>query len=361
VNVLARLAENWPLKLVALGLATLAWLVAQGEQVFQSTVVAPVEYVLPEDLVLVNDEPPPEQVVIRASGSRSALKQLQQDLREVSVRFVVDLADAEPGRTVHSFRSLPNGVGGGVTIDTISPAEVELAFDEITVRTVPVLLRTRGSLPAGFVETGRAVDPEEITLTGARSELLDLDVLQTVPLRLGKLRESYAGPLALDLSELHLTDDNPTSVHVDLGVEEAVAEREFGAVPVQLAEALQLQEAVVSPGQSLVRLRGPVPVLETLSRERGVLAVVDGDVSALVWTEDAAVVAFASDAGGPEAAPGVRVRIGHERASELEVLGIEPGSFELTRPPPEPPAEDLGDDTTEPVGDDTTEPEDEEE
>lgn len=332
------LTHNALLKAVALGLAVLAWLVAQGEQVFQSTVVAPVEYVLPDDLVLVNDEPPPEQVVIRASGSRAALKELQQDLREVSVRFVVDLAAAEPGRTVHSFRSLPSGVGAGVTIDTISPAEVELAFDEIAVRTVPVLLRTRGSLPAGFVETGRSVEPEELTLTGARSELLDLDVLQTVPLRLGKLRESHSGPVPLDLSKLHLTDDNATSVHVSLGVQEAVADREFGAVPVQLTEALTLQQAQVSPAQSLVRLRGPVPVLESLSRERGILTVIDGDVSTLVWTDDASVVAFQEDGGGPEAVPGARVRISHERASELEILGVAPASFELTRPPPEPTA-----------------------
>jgi hypothetical protein len=336
-NFWSRVTDNLALKILAVILSVVAWFVAQEEQTYDSTVVAPVEYLMPEDLVLMNAVPP-AQVVIRASGSRAALSKFRDQLREVSVKFVVDLEEAEPGRTVHSFRSLPSGVGQGVTIETISPAEVELIFDEVTTRTFPVVLRTRGRLPPGFVEVSRTLEPDEVTLTGAASELLDLDYLQTAALRLGTMRESQKGPLGLDLRKLHLTPDNPSEVRVDFVVQEAVGDRELGGIEVMMPN--ELAGWRLEPGACVIKLTGPVPVLDALQKDGLVSASVDGDLSALVSPEDGPLSLPVSDMpGGPDASPAVRIRLNHPRGAEVSVETVKPRAFQLFPPPPVEPEE----------------------
>ncbi len=58
---MGKLRENAGLRLLSIVLAVVFWFVAQGEQTHQATVLAPVEYLLPEDLVLLNDVPPPSR------------------------------------------------------------------------------------------------------------------------------------------------------------------------------------------------------------------------------------------------------------------------------------------------------------
>ena len=338
---MSRLRENLGLRLLSLVLAVSIWAFAQGEQTYQTTVVAPVEYLMPDDLVLLNDAPPPDQVVIRASGSRAALRSLQEQLREVQVRFTVDVEAAEPGRTVHSFRKLPPGVADNVTIDTISPAEVELVFDEVIRTTLPVLLRTHGTLPPGFVETGREIVPGEVEMVGSKTELMDLEFVQTLPLRLNNSRGSYDGDLALDVSSLHLTPESPRNVRARLGVEEAMAEQEMRSVPLRPSEAMG--EVVIEPRTLRVRLHGPIPVLEELALS-GLRAELQGDPATLVLDEGGqGAVAFSSSPGGTDSTPAVRLIIQHERASEVEVRSVEPMAYTVTRtapPTPQPsPAE----------------------
>lgn len=323
--------ENLGLKILAIALALSAWLMAQGEQVYDSTVVLPVQYAMPEDLVLVT-EAPPDRVVIQVSGNRASLRKLQEKLREVEIRYDVDVAAAEPGRTVHSFRTLPAGLPPGVTVRTVSPAEVEIAFDELATRTVPVVLKTRGRLPPGYLETSRSVQPDEVTLTGAAQELTDLDFVNTAPLRLGGRTESFRGEVGLDLGALHLTPGNPSVVLVELTVEEAVAEREFGAIPVEVAAA----DLSVEPDRCLVRLSGPVPVLDALSNARGVRAVLDGDAGLLPAPGASGVVPWSTTPPSPDAAPAVRVILDHDRASDLTVVAVEPVRFAVLRAEPKP-------------------------
>ncbi len=332
---MSALRENLGLRLLSLVLAVIVWAFAQGEQTYQTTVVAPVEYVMPDDLVLLNDAPPPDQVVIQASGSRAALRSLQEQLREVQVRFLVDVEEAEPGRTVHSFRKLPPGVADNVTIDTISPAEVELVFDEVIRKTLPVLLRTHGTLPPGFVETGREVVPGEVEMVGSKTELMDLEFVQTLPLRLGNSRSSYDGELGLDVASLHLTPEAPRNVRAQLGVEEAMAEQEMRSVPLRPGPGMEGLE--LAPETLRIRLHGPVPVLEELAIS-GLHAELQGDRTVLVLDEDGeGAVAYSPTPGGPDSPPAVRLVMQHERAAEVEVRSVDPLAYTVTRiAPPEP-------------------------
>lgn len=328
MSLLARLrlafTHDLGLKSLALVLATLAFLYSHGEQDQEATFVVPVEYLFPADLVLLNDDPLPEQVVIVASGSRAQLTRVQ----ERQLRYVVDLEKAEPGTTEYSFRQPPSSFPERVRISTVSPAMIRFVFDEQARHTVAVQLRVRGDLPAGFVETSRSVVPAEVVLAGARSELKDLASISTTPLRLKNHPQGFDGDLALDTTGLHLLPDSATSVGVRLVVEEVFADREFGVVPVGFAKGLSARAGLVlEPTAALITLRGPVPVLDRLRSENLRLEVGGPAGSLPVALEE---VSLRWRPGPrPEGDLGVVVRIDHPRAERIEVVSVAPQDITL--------------------------------
>jgi hypothetical protein len=317
--------DNLSFKLLSLVLATLGWVLAHGEQTYHETVVVPVDYLQPEALVLLNDTALPEQVVIQVTGSRAAIKGLQSQFREGSVQYLVDLEEAEPGRTVHSFRRPPLGMSNLITMQTVSPAEVEFHFDELSTRTLPVQLTVRGDLPSGYVETSRAIEPSFVTLMGARGELAQLRTVPTVPLRLSDRRASVDQALALDLSGLHMHPDSVTSVKVTLEVSERTGEATVVDVPVVFGDGRRF---TMEPATCEVILFGPLPVLAELdsgSLRAEVVGQLDGERVGRPGSVDLGWEPLASDNGKP----GVLIRVAHPRAGEVVVKGVQPRRFKV--------------------------------
>jgi len=322
-----RAGDNLSLKLLSLVLATLGWVLAHGEQTYHETVVVPVDYLQPEALVLLNDTALPERVVIQVTGSRAAIKGLQSQFREGSVQYLVDLEEAEPGRTVHSFRRPPLGMSNLITMQTVSPAEVEFRFDELSSRTLPVQLSVRGDLPAGYVETARTIEPSFVTLMGARGELAQLHSVPTVPLRLGDRRESVDQALALDLSGLHMHPDSVTSVRVTLEVSELTGEATVADVPVVFGDGRRF---TMEPATCVVSLFGPLPLLaelDSLSLSAEVVGQLDGERVGKPGAADLGWEPLASESGKP----GILIRVAHTRAGEVVVKGVLPRRFKVVQ------------------------------
>jgi len=318
-----KLGDNLSLKLLSLILATLGWLLAHGEQTYHETLVVPVDYFQPEALVLLNDAVLPSQVVIQVSGSRAALKGLTTQLRDGLVKYVVDLEEVEPGLTVHSFRRPPAGMSNLVTMQTVSPAEVEFRFDELSTRTLPVQLTVRGDLAPGYVETERTVEPALVTLMGARSELSELHAVPTVPLRLNTKRETVDQNVALDLSGMHMHPDSATSVRVNVGIAEVAGDGKVVGVPVTFGDGKRF---TMDPATCTVSLFGPLPVLAELDSE-SLRAEVVGQLEQVgkPGTSDVVWDPQVSESGNP----GVLIHVAHPRAGEVVVKGVEPRSFKV--------------------------------
>ena len=321
------------LKLLAVVLAALAFLYAHGEQTNEATFSTPVEFVLPAELVLMNDEPLPERVVIVATGTRAALAQVQ----EVNLRYLVDLEAAVPGATEYSFRRPPPGWPQRLRITTVSPAMVRLRFDDRARRSVPVQLRTRGELPAGFVETDREILPQEVTLVGARSDLAELELIRTAPVDLAKASTGLDTEVPLDVSGLHLLPESPTSVRLRMRVEEVIAAREYGDVRVRwTGELAGRGDLTLNPAGAVLRIEGPVPLLDTLHSDALALEL-SGPVASLPEPgADPVTLSWLETAEGDL---GVRAVIDHPRADRLTILSVAPARFALSvkEPPPEPP------------------------
>ena len=324
------------LKALAIVLSVLAFLYSRGEENQEATFRVPVEYLFPDDLVLLNDDPLPEQVVIVASGTRTGLARAA----ELSLRYVVDLEEAVSGSTEYSFRQQPSGFPERLRISTVSPAMIRVTLDEQMRRTVPVQLRVRGDLPAGFVETSRSVQPAEVVLAGSRRELAELTSIPTRPLRLDQYTQGYDGELALDTTGLHLLPESAANVRVKVVVEEVIAEREYGAVPVALSRGLAARLGLsLEPAAVLVTLRGPVPVLDSLRSENLGLEV-GGPSAVLPGVGQGVSVGWAPGARSEDEL-GVTVRIDHPRTERLEVVEVEPAKILLRNERVETPGDEV--------------------
>ena len=321
-----RFGDNLALKALSLVLAVLGWMLAHGEQTSQETVVVPVDYVYPTALVLVNNSPLPERVVIQIAGSQAALQAVKSQLREGSIQYLVDLEDAELGRTVHSFRRPPLGMSSLVVMQTVSPAEVEFQFDALSSRTLPVQLRILGDLPAGYVESERSIEPSFVTLMGARSELADLHAVPTVPLRFSERRQSVNQTIALDLSGMHMHPDSATSVKVALRISEVTGDVHIQQVPVVFGDGARFK---MEPSRCTVSLFGPLPVLAELgpdSLRAEVVGQLDGERVGKLGAADLRWNPLAGDDGKP----GVLIKVAHPRASEVVVKQVDPPFFQVT-------------------------------
>lgn len=294
--------EDPGLRLIALVVAVLLWFVAQGEQVQRTSTVAQVEWLLPNDLVLISDDPLPDRVVLMVSGAQMAARRVAN----ADLRYTVDLREAASGRTLHAFRGPPTGLPDGLHVETVSPAMVELAFDEPLSRTLPVRLVTRGSLPPGWKEVRRTVRPETVTVLGARSELASLDNFHTRALDLSERQGSWTGRVALDHSALHLGEGAPAEVEVHLELDEIPGERRVSAV-VEQGEGAMVE----------VRIEGPLPLLDALEPRQFLWEEVPSRLAAEHW----ALLRPSEEAAG---LPALRLRIDHPRAADIRVRAFEP-------------------------------------
>ncbi len=311
------------LKILALVLAGLAWVYAHGEQTNEATFLTPIEYVLPADLVLMNDDPLPDQVVIVASGTRAALARVQ----EVSLRYMVDLEAAVAGSTEHSFRTPPPGWPPSLRITTVSPAMIRVKLDERSRRTVPVQLRTRGELPPGFVQTGHELEPNEVVLVGAHQDLMELDFVRTTPLDLKRASTGVDADIPLDLTGLHLLPESATKVRLRMQVEEVIAGREYGDVKLRFGgDLVDRADLKLSTASAVVHLEGPVPLLDALRSDSLVLELSGPPASLPEPGAPAIEVPWVEDGEGL----GVRLRIDHPRSDRLRVLKLAPKKFGLS-------------------------------
>ena len=161
-RVLGVLIHNWPLKLAAVGLATLLYgglVLSQSSATL--TGVVPVEVVgQPADgFMLTTIRPVTEIRYVSPAG-----------IKPISADFEawVDLADIEPGSGPQSVNVQVRSVDPRITVAGIDPATVTIDLDRLATRVVPVQVE-RGNAPAGLEVGTIAVSPTEVVVRGPAS------------------------------------------------------------------------------------------------------------------------------------------------------------------------------------------------
>ncbi len=117
--------QNWPLKLVALGISLLLWNTYTTEPIVEVGYQVPLEFRnIPPDLEISGDVP--AQVHVRVRGRSGLLRRLTPADLDISV----DLANARAGETLFRLTLDQVAVPYGAAVVRISPSQVRVILAE---------------------------------------------------------------------------------------------------------------------------------------------------------------------------------------------------------------------------------------
>jgi YbbR domain-containing protein len=161
-RLLGIIVHNWPLKLAAIGLATLLY---GGLVLSQST--ATLTVVVPVD---VREQPPETQLLTTIRPVTEIRYFSPSDARPIESDFEawVDLSDVAPGAGPVSVPVQLRSVDPRVRVVGFEPEFVTVELDRIDRRTVPVRVE-RGEVPANLELGTETVEPDEVEVVGPAS------------------------------------------------------------------------------------------------------------------------------------------------------------------------------------------------
>lgn len=172
--------RTWGLRLLALGIAIGIWFNASVEDRLVSSekvVEATIAYNRPHGFVLVN---PAQNVNVRVSGSKKAIRQLSPYMVNVSV----DLGQRQTG--VAAINLTPDNVllPDGLDVVAIEPNTIRVDLEREVIQNVPVVPKLTGKpAPGAKAGTPEAI-PNQIKVIGPEPMLARLDSLSTRPVSL---------------------------------------------------------------------------------------------------------------------------------------------------------------------------------
>lgn len=211
--------ENWGLKLTALGMAILLWMgVRASEPERASFPGIPVEVDLRDPDWQLAGEPEPATVTVTVLGPTGELMSMANDPPRI-VLPVESVTDTLESQIVPlQWVQLPAGIRDARVL-ALRPDTIRLHYERLASSTLPVRVRTTGSLPEGFtLVTPVTANPVVVVARGPRARLSEVDSIPLAPVDLSGLRTTTNVPTRVDTAEVPGLRILPEEVNVILRV-----------------------------------------------------------------------------------------------------------------------------------------------
>jgi YbbR domain-containing protein len=163
-RVLQVLVHNWPLKLAAIGLATLLYgglVFSQSTQSFPGSIPVEVRG-YPDDTFLLTD---PEPVTLVRYIAPSGVRPITS-----TFEAWIDISGIEPGSGPQSVPVTVESIDDRITVFGQEPDRMTVNLDRLATRTVPVVV-PQVAPPDGIELGATTVDPEQVEISGPASVL----------------------------------------------------------------------------------------------------------------------------------------------------------------------------------------------
>ncbi|MBT7892734.1 MAG: YbbR-like domain-containing protein, partial [Deltaproteobacteria bacterium] len=183
-----RLLFNNPLqKLLALCFAITIWIFAPAPDQNNLTEIqffVPVSYVnLPKNLEIISD--PLQSVSVSVEIPSNEIQKAHPSLFQA----VIDLEDAIPGDRTYGLNNDIIEVQKdtiNVKITQVSPSSMDLIFEEVIQKTVPIKAVFVGEVSKGYVLEKVTMEPEFVTIRGPKSITEKIEQLETKAINIDK-------------------------------------------------------------------------------------------------------------------------------------------------------------------------------
>ena len=256
------------LKLMAVALAMLLWLIVAGDHLVERSLRVPLEYRnIPTELELVGD--PPTEVEVRLRGSSALLGRLEP--RDIVA--VLDLASARPGSRMFHLRSDEVRSPYGVEVAQVIPNTLAIDLEKSSHRTVPIVPALDGEPAPGFVIGRVTAEPATVEVAGPESRLKQLSGATTEPVQVTGSRARVRDVVTVGMTDSAVRLVQPQNAVITVDVVPAPVERQLSGVPIRWRNLQSGLTATIHPILARVTARG---------RQEGVAGLQAGDIDAFV-------------------------------------------------------------------------------
>lgn len=258
MDLFRRVAQNWQLKLLAVALAVLLWVVVSAEQITTAWLPVPLVIRNTDSDYRLESLDAPEEVEVRLSGSARDILDLM--LRRPS--FVLSLSDIQNPVETRFLepRMLQLPPQMEVTPLDVRPSSVRLEFTRIAIKRVPVRARLAGQLgPEWAVVDTLIGDPSFVDLSGPSDSLGPISEIYTIPIVLSGADSIIDRTVPIDTAGLAGIALSVNEINIS-GRIDRVVERAITNVPVEIPSGMR-----VEPPGVTVTLRGPRSKLASMS------------------------------------------------------------------------------------------------
>src|SRR3954466_9456144 len=216
------------LKLMAVALATLLWLIVAGDHLVERSMRVPLEFRnMSTALEIVGD--PPTSVDVRLRGSSALLGRLQQS----DIVAVLDLTTARPGSRMFHLRSDEVRAPYGVDVAQVVPSTLALDLETSGRRTVPIVPALDGEPAPGFVIGRVTADPATVEVAGPESRLKQLTGATTEPVQITGSHTRVRDVVTVGMTDSAVRLVQPQNATITVDVVPAPVERELAGVPIR--------------------------------------------------------------------------------------------------------------------------------
>jgi YbbR domain-containing protein len=222
----------WPLqhiglKLLALGLGILLWMVISGEATVERVLRIPLEFQqFPPGLELQSEAP--STVEVRVRGGAGTLGRLSPD----DIVAVVDLRGARAGQRYFHVTPTQVRVPFGVEVAQITPSTVALVFEDSSSKQVRVVPAYDGRPAPGFIVGKVTSAPETVEIVGPASSVKRAAAALTEPISVAGAREPVRGTVPVGVLDSTLRLKAARTVVVDVQIVPAPFEHVVRGLPV---------------------------------------------------------------------------------------------------------------------------------
>jgi YbbR domain-containing protein len=216
------LTRNLRYKALALFIAVLLWGLARGTASSEQGFDIPIVFTgLPENVVVVGQNT--DDINVRFRGSRAGLGRLAR----AGLQYDVDVSGARPGRAIFEVDASRLDYPRGTQPVSRSPSNLVVEFERRSSRVVRVRPEVAGEPAPGHVLVGVNVEPPEVRIEGARSEVQQMRDVATETIDVTGLEKTQERPVRLSITRPHvwLAEDRPLQARIRIRPAEEAASR----------------------------------------------------------------------------------------------------------------------------------------
>jgi YbbR domain-containing protein len=239
--------ENWGLKLTALFLSFILWLMVHGDPGTERNIMVPLEIRIPGEMVITNDDRPSfVEVSVRGSLANGGFGQ-------PSLRCLIDLPSAAEGERLVPLT--PQNIQTrttGLEILTVRPPRIRLVLEREISKEVQIETSV-GTPETGLEVYDVRVSPSTALIRGPRSRLDKINSVATEAVSLQGAQGSIRNFVNLNIKDslVHSVSAEPVEVEIEIGPRRSL--QTISPVPVLPDDA----SVVVRPPRVTLRILVP--------------------------------------------------------------------------------------------------------